>query len=472
MRTLIACFTSLFLLCSSPLLAQDKSPFLGIWKGAIDVQGISLDLIFQIAENDSLLTCEVDVPLQGAKGIPASAVEVTAENIQIAYPIIGALYEGQLADEGRRVNGVWSQNGQVFELNLEKKENKKELGLIRPQTPKAPFPYQIDDYFFENREEQIFLAGTLTLPPGNGPFPAAILISGSGPQNRNEEILGHQPFWVIADYLTRRGIAVFRYDDRGVGQSRGNFEKATTVHFAKDVGAAMDFLKQQGQIDSTKIGLIGHSEGGIVAPMVATQRTDVAFAILLAAPSISLKEILIMQSTLINRAAGTPEAKIQRDSIFIRQKLSLYAEERELQLRNQKLREVGQTYYDSLSDQEKKEQGDFETFFSNNTRGMDTPWLHFLLTYQPASALEKMACPTLAINGGLDLQVPAKINLRQIEKSLQKGPCMDFHIQEIAEHNHLFQKTKTGAFSEYAINEETFSEKVMQVMVEWIQERF
>lgn len=465
-------YASVLLFTAAALPAQEGSPFVGIWQGAIEVQGLSLGMLFQIESDDDLLTCKLDVPLQGAEGVPATAVEATAENIKIRYPMIGSVYEGQLAEGGQQINGTWNQGGQRIELVLEKKEDKTTFAPLRPQEPQAPFPYQSEDHVFENRGEQIFLAGTLSLPPGEGPFPVAILISGSGPQNRDEEILGHKPFWVIADYLTRQGIAVFRYDDRGVAQSKGNFEKATTVHFAKDVEAAMDFLKQQPKIDSTKIGLIGHSEGGMVAPMVAAQRSDVAFAILLAAPGIPLQEILVLQSALRSRAAGTSESEISRDSIFTRQKLALYAQEKDLRIRNQKLRNLARKYYGLLAEEEKKEQGDFETFFTKNTQGMDTPWVHFILTYQPASALEKMACPVLAINGGLDLQVPATINLKEIEKALQKAPCTDFQIVEIPNHNHLFQKTQTGVFSEYATNEETFSEQVMEMMGKWIKKRF
>lgn len=461
-------FSTLFFLLSCGLTGQSQSPFSGVWVGALEVQGTQLEMIFDIMEKADVLTCKMDVPLQGAKAIPADEVTQQADQISIVYQMIGGQYQGTLSADQQSITGTWNQGGQSLDLKLSKTEDKSSVTLKRPQEPKPPFPYQSEDYYFENRVEKIFLSGTLTKPSGKGPFPTAILISGSGPQDRNEEILGHKPFWVIADHLTRNGIAVFRYDDRGHGQSKGNFDKATSVHFAADVEAAMNFLKTIPDIDSTQLGLIGHSEGGLIAPMVASKRQDVAFAILLAAPGINLKEILILQSTLLSRAEGTPEEEVIRDSILNRKMLETYASGMDLKTRNEKLEETAMVYYNKLSEEEQQKLGSFKSFYAQSTKGMDTPWMHFLLTYEPSTALEKTSCPVLAINGGLDLQVPAKINLKSIEAALKKSPCQNYQVLEIPNHNHLFQKTKTGAFSEYATNEETFSVNVMELMTEWI----
>ncbi len=454
------------------LQAQMASPFVGIWQGAIEVQDTKLDVIFDLSETDGQVACHMDVPMQGAKAIPADEVSSTSNEITITYQMLNANYRGTLAQDGQSISGTWTQSGQNVTLNLTKKQNKKELSFRRPQEPKAPFPYQSEDHFFENRAAKIFLHGTLTTPPGDGPFPTAILISGSGPQDRNEEILGHKPFWVIADYLSRKGIAVFRYDDRGVGRSKGNFNAATSVHFAKDVEAAMDFLKTQAAVDATKIGLIGHSEGGIIAPMVAAERSDVAFSILLAAPGVNLKEVIIEQSAALSRAEGTPEEKVIQDSLQQKQILELFISETNLKKREEKLRSIVLTSYEALSEEEQKSSGDFETMFAQQMQGLSTPWMQYLLTYEPRTALEKVSCPVLALNGGLDLQVSAKTNLPVLEAALKKAPCTDYQILEMPGYNHLFQKAETGAFSEYAQLEETFSEAAMEVMVEWIRKRF
>ncbi len=454
------------------LQAQMTTPFVGVWQGAIEVQSTQLEVIFELTESDGQVLCHMDVPLQGAKEIPADQVLINSQAITIHYPMLNANYQGTLAQDGQSISGTWTQSGQSLPLNLIKKENKEEVTLLRPQEPKPPFPYKSEDHFFENRGAKIFLQGTLTSPPGEGPFPTAILISGSGPQDRNEEILGHKPFWVIADYLTRKGIAVFRYDDRGVGKSKGNFNAATSVHFAKDVEAAMDFLKTQSVVDKNKIGLIGHSEGGIIAPMVAAERSDVAFAILLAAPGVNLKEVILEQSSALSRAEGTAEEKVIRDSILQNQMLELFVKETNLKQREEKLRSIALASYEALSEEEQKASGNFETMFAQQLQGMSTPWMQFLLTYEPRTALEKVSCPVLALNGGLDLQVSAKTNFPVLQKALEKAPCTDYQILEMPDHNHLFQKAKTGAFSEYAALEETFSEEAMEVMMKWINKRF
>jgi hypothetical protein len=306
------------------------------------------------------------------------------------------------------------------------------------------------------------------MPEKGGPFTAVILITGSGPQNRDEELMGHKPFLVLADWLTRKGFAVLRCDDRGVGKSTGTFATATTLDFADDVSAAIDFLKTQKEIDTTKIGLAGHSEGGLVAPIVASERKDVAFIILLAGPGLTGERILLMQSAIINKKAGLTEKELTSDNLLRTKIYNTIKKNSD----NEKAMVKVKALFQSAKKKNPDEKGLSQ--LDDNQVGIfikqcTTPWFRKFLILDPVNYLSKVHCPLLALNGSLDVQVPAKENLEAIEKALIFGGNSHYTVEEIEGANHLFQHAKTGNVDEYGKIEETMSPEVLEKISSWIE---
>jgi len=301
-----------FLLVSHLLQGQiniDKNSVTGSWLGSINTGAIELRIIFNlsIVEKDSLVAT-LDSPDQGAKGIKLGPVTFTSETIKISAGALLAEYNGKIKND-TLIDGKWTKAGSSFDCNLTKL--KTVFTINRPQEPKPPFPYTAEDVTFTNEKYNITLAGTLTIPVGTGPFPAVIMITGSGAQNRNEEIMGHKPFLVIADYLTRKGIAVLRYDDRGVGKSQGNYLNATSADFATDAEAAFNYLKSRSMINPQLIGFIGHSEGGLIAPIVAAGNKEISFIVSLAGPGVNGEQIILSQTADLSRLSGVDEVQIK-----------------------------------------------------------------------------------------------------------------------------------------------------------------
>ena len=343
------------------------------------------------------------------------------------------------------------------------------VGAAKPQEPALPLPYHVEDVVFTNDKAGITLAGTLTLPAQNGTFPAVILISGSGPQNRDEELAGHRPFLVLSDHLTRNGIAVLRYDDRGVGKSTGDFKAAILDDFASDVRSALRYLRSREEINQNKIGLIGHSEGGIIAPMVATS-DEVDFIVLLAGPGIKTIDLLPMQHELIARSAGAT----QEDAAIVRQ-VSSELFKIVLAYDNSDLLDAKITEYVNLHWEKIKMPGmpsdmTKERFISMNQKVLSTPWFKQVLRYDPAPVLERVECPVLALNGMNDVQVPSKENLAAIGNALAQGGNTNVTVKELPGLNHLFQECDTGALTEYAKIQQTFSPVALREISEWVVE--
>lgn len=254
----------------------------GAWMGTIDMGVAKLRIVFHILNTADGLTATADSPDQGAKGLPVSAVTRNDSSLRLEMKALGAVFDGKIAPDLKTVTGTFAQNGGSFPLVLTRIKDTSQLERPRPQNPVKPYPYREEEVAYDNHAQNVRLAATLTIPSGNGPFPAVALITGSGPQDRDESLMGHRPFLVLADYLTRRGIVVLRADDRGIGKSTGDFSKATTADFATDAEAGIAFLKTRREVSSRKIGLIGHSEGGVIAPMVAARNPDVAFIVMMA----------------------------------------------------------------------------------------------------------------------------------------------------------------------------------------------
>ena len=459
MKRIIVLTLSLLLFVSA--FSQDIK---GSWKGLLIAGITKLTIVLNVDEKEGVYSATMDSPDQGARGIPVSAVSF--ENAKLAFSISNAGIEYEGVWQNDSIVGTFKQRGMTFPLNL-KKTDGDYVPPARPQEPKPPYTYNSEDVTFENKPAGITLAGTLTMPSLGNNFTAVILITGSGPQDRNEELMGHKPFLVISDYLTRQGIAVLRYDDRGVAKSTGKFGTATTADFATDVESVIAYLKTRKEINPKKIGLMGHSEGGIIAPMVAAHSKDVAFIVMLAGTGIRGDSLLVLQEELVNRVSGMPEDKVMKTAQLSSKLLNM------ITLTNENVTQ--QEIIDFLSPMKADisavmpEGTNIENYIQQLAGSLSSPWMQYFLRYDPAPALEQVKCPVLAIGGSKDLQVPVKENLPAISAALKKGGNKKVTIKEYSGLNHLFQECTTGSPAEYATIEQTFSPEVLKDLAEWIQ---
>lgn len=452
------------ILTSLLLKGQDIT---GQWNGALKVQGTQLRLVFNISKAKNGISSTMDSPDQRAKGIPTTSTSFENSILKIEVSNLQIEYKGTLSKDNIIV-GVFKQGGQSFPLNLSKEAIEKEK-LVRPQEPIKPYPYYSEDITFENKKAGILLAGTLTLPKKEGVFPVVILISGSGPQNRDEELLGHKPFLVISDYLTKSGIAVLRFDDRGTALSKGDFKTATSADFATDVEAGIDYLKTRKEINKKKIGLIGHSEGGIIAPMVASKSKDVAFIILLAGTGIKGDELLLLQQKLIGKASGINDEDLQRNEALNRKAFDIVNKSNSLEELKANLTNYLKQSLKNNPNSGKPEGMSDDDFIKLQVNQLVNPWMLYFIKYNPAPTLEMVKCPVLAFNGEKDLQVPSKENVEAIKKALIKGGNTKVTVKELPNLNHLFQECKTGSPGEYGTIEQTFSPTALEQILEWIR---
>jgi pimeloyl-ACP methyl ester carboxylesterase len=427
----------------------------GSWWGTLDTGAAKLRLVFHITNTEDGLVATLDSLDQNVKGLPVTAVTRNGSAIKMELKQIDGVFEGKLDKELTFMDGTWTQAGQTWPLALKRAKDAGEMERRRPQNPAKPYPYREEEAQYQNQAAGVTLAATLTLPPGEGPFPAVVLITGSGPQDRDESIMGHRPFLVLADYLTRKGIAVLRADDRGVGRSTGSFLSATTLDFAGDAEAGVAYLKTRSEIDAHKIGLIGHSEGGMIAPMVAARNSDVAFIVLMAGIGIPGDELLVEQVRLIAEASGKSADEAKRAAAQQREVLELIKQEKDDATLEAKLRE-------KLAAQLPEVQ------LGATIRQLRSPWFRYFIAYDPATTLRQVRCPVLAINGERDLQVPPGQNLNSIRKALEEGGNKRVEVDELPGLNHLFQTSKTGAISEYAQIEETVSPVALEKIAGWI----
>jgi len=443
----------------------------GNWEGALNV-GISLRLAFELKADSaggvSGMLTSID---QGGARIPVTAT-ASGDSVRIAIPMIQGTYTARLSARGDSMDGEWMQAGAPSAMPLKLGRVAQITRLVRPQEPKPPFPYRAEEVTFASAESGVTLAGTLTVPQGTGPFPAVVLVSGSGPQDRDEELLGHKPFAVLADHLTRRGIAVLRFDDRGVGKSTGRFSVATSEDFAEDALGGVRFLKARPEVAAGKIGVAGHSEGGLIAPMVAVRSTDVAFLVLLAGPGVPGDEILMAQGRLIAKATGQPDASIERTA---RAQARMFATIRaggDSAAMVARLEQIGDSVVAAMPEAERQASGATPEAVRQQVRTITSPWFRYFLTYDPRPTLRRVKVPVLAINGALDLQVPSQENLRAIGAALREGGNADVVTRELAGLNHLFQPTRTGSPAEYGTIETTMSPEALEAVAGWITERF
>jgi pimeloyl-ACP methyl ester carboxylesterase len=441
----------------------------GLWQGTLKMPGVELRIVFHINKaDDGKLSATFDSPDQGARGIAVEECAFSKDKLTLAAKAIDGGYEGTMKNDST-IEGVWKQAGASLPLVLKRIEKVEEAR--RPQEPKKPYPYKEEEVEFENKTGGFKLAGTATSPETGGPFPAVVLISGSGPENRDEEVFGHKPFLVLADYLARQGIAVLRYDDRGVGKSGGDGKTATTADLATDALAAFEYLKNRKDIDPKHIGLIGHSEGGVIAPIVANQVPDVAFVVLMAGTGVPGDSVLMLQSQLVAKAEGAADSTLAKSAVAQRALLDLAKTDLDSAALAAKLRPLLKQSMAQLSPADSQKVSSADTSsqaVEAQVQQVLTPWFHYFLNYDPRPALMKLKQPVLAIVGGKDVQVAPKENLAAIEAALKAGGNKDFTVRELPGLNHLFQTANTGGVSEYKKIEETISPSALKVMGDWI----
>jgi uncharacterized protein len=435
-------------------------PVEGLWQGAIETHGLRLRFQLHVSHDpEGSLIAALDSLDQGVSGLPANHVTLKDPVFHFEIPSVAGVYEGTLNATKNAITGKWSQTS-ADNLPLDFKRSDQALELRRPQTPVAPLPYSEQEVTFENSAGGVSLAGTLTVPKGNGPFPAALLIAGSGPQDRDEAIANHRPFFVIADALTRSGVAVLRYDKRGIGKSTGNADVATTLDLAADAQAALDFLKSRKEIDASRIGLIGHSEGAIIAPYLAGHSKDVAWIVLLAAPATRGEDTLLNQSELIGRAGGLTDSQLDASLGFDQAAYALVRQEKDTSVLTQKLVALV------------KDSGLDAAFppsaLETQLRMLTSPWFRFFLDYDPLPNFKQVKCPVLALYGQKDLQVSSQANLQLVRKALTDAGNTHVEARELPNLNHLFQHAYTGTPAEYSAIEETISPEVLTLIVDWV----
>ena len=450
-------FLFVFFISLGNLQAQTHN-ISGNWSGKVIQPGMQPEIIYKITQSNGNFEGKFDVPVQNLFNQPLGEIKLIGDSIKINIPVIPGYYKGRLVSTDS-ISGKWMQAGFTFDLNLKRTGNYKPLQ--RPQTPVPPFPYISEEVEYINPKSGLKLAGTLTIPKNAKNGPAVVLITGSGAQDRDETIFEHKPFAVIADYFARNGIAALRVDDRGVGGSEGNISSSTSEDLATDVLAGVEFLKSRKEIDPKEIGLTGHSEGGLIAPIVATKSGEIAFIVMMASPGTIGEDILYKQGELSMRAAGMPEFSIKQGRFVQKTIFDVLKNEPDHTKAKEELRiRLSQGMYDTMNDNLKKAIDEKIASVNNN-------WFRYFLTYDPQPTLKKVKCPALAINGVKDVQVPVS-NLKNIYDAITSGGNMRVDTIRFGNHNHLFQQCGTGAPFEYAQIEETIDPKVLEIIKDWI----
>ncbi len=433
----------------------------GDWTGKVNPgQGDGIEFVFHISEIDEGLKTVIDIPSKRIVNLQPKLTIFRNDSLYVDGSNLGFIYRGKIRKE--QITGVFKEGVNELELNLIRGTSTQKSSISRPQEPVKPYPYIEEEVIFINPSEGITLAGTLTLPHKDGVFPAVVLITGSGPQDRDETFAEHKPFLVLADYLTRYGIAVLRYDDRGVGKSSGVHSLANTYDFALDALSAVDFLKTRPEVSS--IGIIGHSEGGIIAPIVANQSKDISFIISMAGTAIPGSELIIRQA-IDMRGFPVPDERTYEANI--REAIRIAATDEELSIIKSKLKTHYENNFSSILLPMTGSVEKMNEVIVNIIETRTSPWIRYFYNYNPADEFEKVDCPVLHINGNKDVQVNASQNQKALKEALEKGKNTDYEIVEFEGLNHFFQECKTGTMDEYSQIEQTISPMVLEKISEW-----
>lgn len=464
---------SMLLLLAATLLhvaASAQLTFAGKWVGALNNVN-SFRMVFVVSEDKDGWKATMDVPAQGVKDKPAAVVTIMGDSIYMSWPELNGVYEGKFSD-ANNIKGFWAQNGMALTLNMVRTEGKVELN--RPQTPTPPFSYNSEEIIFYNQNKSKYYGATITAPKDDGKHPALILISGSGPQNRDEELFGHKPFAVVADYLTKKGYIVLRIDDRGVGKSGGDRTHATSADYAEDVKDAIAFLKTRKEVDKKKIGLYGHSEGAMIAQMVAAENKELDFIILMAGPGVKLTEGMTEQSKAVLKSAGMNDSTANAYGVLYNRIVNdVISSSKKEEAAKKMLTSVRQwrTGTDSaivLQTTGIMDEKTEETFILTFLDAVWNKWMVYFLNYDPEPVLAKVQCKVLALNGDKDIQVVSDVNLEGVKKALSKSKSRDYETRVIKGVNHLFQECDVCTVAEYGMLEQTIKPEVLQVVGDWL----
>lgn len=451
--------------------AASSQNIAGVWEGKLAVPGgPTLRIVFNIKAEGSGYGATLDSPDQGAKGIATGGVAVTNDSLRVEIPLVGGRFLGKRTTD-TTINGAWVQGAR---LPLDLKKVQTASVVKRPQTPVGPFDYAVEDVLYYNQDSSIRYGATLTTPKGKGPFATLLFITGSGQQNRDEELFGHKPFAVLAHHLTQKGYAVLRVDDRGTGQTTGDAANATSADFAGDVTVGLNYLKGRPEVNKSKIGLLGHSEGGMIAQIVGSQRSDVAFVISLAGPGQNILDLLadqnkaLLQSMGIDKSAAAAYAPLfaslmpvvaapDTDSAAKAAGLPV------LQAWLQKTPDSLQAAYVAMNPSKKP-----EDYLSGMLKQVRSPWFRYFIHYNPEPHIRTMKGKVLVLNGSEDVQVASKPNLEGWRNNLRRSKATSWEAMELPGLNHLFQHCKTCTVAEYGTLEETFAPEAMKVISDWL----
>lgn len=460
----------ILMILALPVFAQNRSGAIeGNWLGTLDVGGVKMRLVLKVAKTGDGFAAKLDSIDQGVKDLPIDSVKLEGRKMSFSAAQFGMSYEGTLNEKGDEISGIFKQGGGstafVFKRIAEIPK------ISRSQDPNKPYPYAEEEVFYKNEKDNVKLAGTMTFPRGGGKFPAVILITGSGSQDRDGIVAGHRPFLVLADFLTRRGIAVLRVDDRGTGGSDLGSLTATTENFVGDVLTGVEYLKNRKEINSTQIGLIGHSEGGMIAPMAAVRSKDISFIVMLSGMGQTGADVILTQIALIQNKSGAKPETINQAIDFQKSLFAIIKSEPDDKLAESKINEMLLMRKSKMNEQQLREFAQIEAKIKSELPALLSPWYRFFLSYNPHPALEKVKVPVLALNGENDVQISSKENLALISAALQKGGNKDFTVKSFPKLNHLFQTSETGLPNEYGKIEETIAPQVLETVADWILKR-
>ena len=459
-------FLVFFTICSAVLFGQSLS---GNWYGNLDVMGQKLPLVLHLTDSAGIWEGTLDSPKQNAFGIPMSSIEVKGKNLAFTIDKLHASYQGTLSDS-LLIKGDFKQGALKATLDFNQQEIPQQE-TKKLQDPKEPIPYVQDEVTIYNRTGEFNLSGTLTHPEQDKLIktPCVILITGSGPQDRNEEILGHRPFLVLADRLTLSGYGVLRMDDRGTGKSEGVFNGATSKDFATDIESAIAFVKTLSYIDTQKIILMGHSEGGMIANMVAAKHPEVYGVISLAGPGVLGSTLLTEQQQLIAKSMGATENELNEIKSFSLEFYPILTLDTIDQVRKNAtdflVQFIKKGKIKELKKSSKKEK---EEWIQQNLDAYVNPWMIYFLNYNPMTDLKQLECHYLALNGTTDLQVPAKMNLEAISTYCNPSAGKIKEIKALDGLNHMFQPSATGNPYEYGSNKITFDNIAIQEILNFL----
>lgn len=444
-------------LAAAAVLSAQSPPLEGNWLGRISMGAASLRLVLKVTRSGGAHSATLDSIDQGARDLKIDRIQFEGRDLQFEMTKLRASYSGKMSEDGKKISGTWKQGPQELPLDFE--QTAEAPAIRRPQEPKPPFPYCEEEVGYENPLAGLQFGGTLTIPAGDGPFGAVILLTGSGPQNRDEELFGHKPFRVLADHLARAGVAVLRADDRGVGKSTGRLSDATLEDLAGDVLTAVAFLKERKEIDAKRIGVLGHSEGAQVAPLAAVKSNGIGFLALLAPAAVPGDQIMYKQAEAIAKASMAPPIAIDNNARLQKALFDMVRAESDPAALRSRL----DTYAGSLPTA-------VQPIVRAQIPMLASPGFRYFLMHDPAATLAALRVPVLALWGELDLQVLPSQNDRPLRTALDKAG-VKYSAVRLPSLNHMFQTAKSGLPAEYGQIEETFAPAALQTISKWVLEQ-